>query len=275
VLSVGGWIAHTGCVAMSGEQWLERVFRPVVQQVVSLRESQPDDTLPQWAVRWLGARLASQVEALKDTGVLSEDQERAARDSLDTAGMLPETRSQSQWSSSTAFVAMARRGEEPQIPDGLAPVVTGPAELVGVLAGPRVLGMLDGRALTLVCVELWSHEVAVDLFTETSAEFRAERGHHERAREDAIRRERRGEAVDVPRRRHPDSPLGQLRWQLSDARGTEYHRAGGSGQTSHDLDRIRIVWRPAAPPGVRLLTLTAMGSDGVTVTRMEIPVPEQ
>jgi hypothetical protein len=145
---------------LSGEQWLTQVFRPAVAGVSRARRERSVGVVSVDPLRMVGGRLAAQVEALGDTGVLTDEQERAALDTLEQAGIMPETRS-----ASAAMSSSVPAGVFAPVPvrTGSAPVVVresaeplDPPMLRGVLAGPRQLGQLDGRPVTLISAELWS-----------------------------------------------------------------------------------------------------------------------
>src|SRR2546423_9074591 len=93
---------------LSGEQWLAQVFRPAVAGVSRARRERSVSVVSMDPLRMLGSRLAAQVEALGATGVLTDEQESAALDALEEAGIMPEIRSVSfSASSSTAAGAFA------------------------------------------------------------------------------------------------------------------------------------------------------------------------
>ena len=247
---------------MTGEQWLERVFTPTVTAV-----RQAGSTAP---LRALGSRLAAQLEALGDTGVLTDEQERTALDALDEAGILPEIQS----------VSISTSGSASEVPAvavraGSAPVAaqqpTEPTRLRGVVAGPQSLGQLDGRPVTLVSAELWSDRFLVDLYTDPGPEYRSRQARANRERLEWIRRQRRGQAVQRPA--PIVSPLHDLTWRLQDEHGTEYHQTGGSAGAEHHLDRQRTQWSPAPPPHCERLSLLATDTAGAVVLDVEIPVP--
>jgi hypothetical protein len=244
-------------MVLSGEQWLDRVFRPTVAAATRFRS---EGMAPGDALRLMGDRLAAQVEALGQTGVLSDEQERAARDALEEAGIAPEVRSVSFSASSRSVVAPTA------VRVGSAPVIARkPAEppvLRGVLAGPRPFGHLDGRPVTLVSVELWSDHLLIDLYTDPGPEHREQRKRHTRTRLEWVRSELRGLAPKGPAPRGLASPLQEFTWRLSDAHGTEYYRSGGTAEAHEHLDRQRLRWSPAPLPTVDHLTLHATDPTG-------------
>ena len=77
-------------MVLSGEQWLDEYFRPRLAAID--KQDGGHAALPE-ALRMLGGRLWAQVEALADTGVLNEQQERTALDLLRQAHLAPEIRS--------------------------------------------------------------------------------------------------------------------------------------------------------------------------------------
>jgi hypothetical protein len=257
-------------VTLSGEQWLEQVFRPAVAAVERVRSA---DVVTVDPLRVLGGRLAAQVEALGDTGVLTDAQERSALDALEEAGIMPEVRTVSASSSGpgAALPVAVRAGSA-------APVAAHqPAEaprLRGVLAGPRRLGHLDGRPVTLVSAELWSDRVLVDLYADPGQEYRDRRTRATREHLEWLRGQRRGHAAERPRSALVASPLQDLTWTLQDDHGTEYHRTGGSAEAEHHLDRQRLRWSPAPPAHAERLTLLATDATGTVVLDAELPVPE-
>src|SRR4051794_12296231 len=121
---------------LSGEQWLAQVFRPAVAGVGRARRG----VVSVDALRMGGSRLAAQVEALGDTGGLTDEQERAALDTLEEAGIMPETRSVSAtMSSSTAagVAPVAVRADSAQVAVHEPAEPLEPPTLRGVLVGPR------------------------------------------------------------------------------------------------------------------------------------------
>lgn len=249
-------------MTLSGEQWLDRVFRPAVAVVNRARH----DRVPIEPMRMLGGRLAAQVEALADTGVLTEAQERAAFSALDEAGIMPETRSQStsfSTSSVTAPVA-ARTGSA-------AGAVEEPPALRNVLAGPRQLGEIDGRPVTLISAELWNDRFLVDLYTDPGPEYRATRSRATREQLEWMRDQRRGLAGDRPGPARAGSPLQDLTWELRDEHGTAFRQTGTSTESGHYLDRRQMQWSPA--PTSAQLTLLATDATGAVVLNAELPGP--
>ncbi|MFG1642912.1 hypothetical protein ACGFMK_21695 [Amycolatopsis sp. NPDC049252] len=226
------------------------------------------------SLRLLGSRLAAQVEALGDTGVLTDEQESAALDALEEAGIRPEIRSvSSSVSSSTAAGTFAPVA----VPVGSAPVVAreplDPPALRGVLAGPRQLGDLGGRPVTLISAELWSDRFLADLYTHPGPEHRGRRARASREHLEWMKRLRRGEATERPGRAVAGSPLADLTWELRDEQGTAYRRTGGSAESGDHLDRQRMQWTPAPPAQSGRVTLVATDTAGAVVLDAEIPIP--
>jgi hypothetical protein len=242
-------------VTLSGEQWLAQVFRPVVAAVNRVRRAQSTASLGP-----LG-RLAAQVEALGDTGVLTDEQEREAMAALEDAGFTQEVTSVSSSASASARVGPA--ADEP----------TGPPVLVGVLAGPRRLGHLDGRPVTLISAELWSDRFLFDLYTDPGQEYRDRQALATRERLERVIRQRRGQPTEGLRGAAPQSPLQELSWRLRGEGGVEYRQSGGSSEAGAHLDRRQLRWSPAPPPGSERLTLIATDTTGTVVLDVEIPVP--
>jgi hypothetical protein len=263
---------QNGAVTLSGEQWLTQVFWPAVAAVNRARHDRSFDRVLIDPLRVLGGRLAAQVEALGDTGVLTDEQERAALDALEQAGIMPEIRSTSASASASASVSgsVAMRA-------GAAPVAAqAPAEppmLRGVLAGPRQVGQLDGRPITLISAELWSDRFLVDLYTDPGPQHRARRARATREHMEWMKRQRRGHATEQPRSVAVGSPLQDLTWQLRDEHGTTYRRTGGSAESGDYLDRQRTQWSPAPPTNSERLTLLATDAGGTVVLTVEIPIP--
>jgi hypothetical protein len=259
-----------GAVTLSGEQWLEQVFRPAVAAVERARSA---GVVPVDSLRVLGGRLAAQVEVLGDTGVLTDEQERTALGALEKAGIMPEVRS----TSASASVSGTGVAMPVAVRAGSAPVAARqpdePPRLRGVLAGPRRLGQLDGRPVTLISAELWSDRFLVDLYTDPGPEYRDRRTRATREHLEWLRRQRRGQAVERPGAALVASPLQNLTWKLQDEHGTEYHRTGGSAEAEHHLDRQRMRWSPAPPVHTEHLTLLATDATGAVVLNAEIPVP--
>ncbi|WP_160703946.1 hypothetical protein [Amycolatopsis sp. SID8362] len=162
-------------MVFSGEQWLTQVFRPAVAAVNRARHTSSVGAISVDPLRMLGSRLAAQVEALGDTGVLTDDQERAALDTLEDAGIMPEVRSVSASASSSdaagdfAPVAVGTSSA------AVVPKLLEPPTLRGVLAGARQLGQLHGQPVTLISAELWHDRFLVDLYTNPSPEHRDRR----------------------------------------------------------------------------------------------------
>jgi hypothetical protein len=249
-------------MTMTGEQWLDRVFGPAVAAAKHVRSTAP--------LRALGSRLAAQLEALGDTGALTDEQERTALDALEEAGIMPEIRSVSastSGSTSGTRVVAVRAGSAP----AAAQQPAEPTRLRGVVAGPRPLGQFDGRPVTLISAELWSDRFLVDLYTDPGPEYRSRQARANRERLEWIRRQRRGQTAERPA--PVVSPLLNLTWRLQDEHGTEYHRTSGSTGAEHHLDRQRTQWSPAPPPNCEHLTLLATDTTGTVVLDAEIPVP--
>lgn len=262
---------------LSGEQWLAQVFRPAVAGMGRARRDRSVGVVSVDPLRLVGARLAAQVEALGDTGVLTDEQERAALDTLEEAGIMPEARSVSTAMSSSmatsSFAPVAARA-------GSTPVaVREPAEpldpptLQGVLVGPRQLGQLDGQPVTLISAELWSDRILIDLYTNPGPEHRDRRARAAREQLDWMKRQRRGQATERPGRVVLGSPLADCTWELRDEQGTAYRRTGGSAESGDHLDRQRMQWSPAPPAHSERLTLLATDTTGTTVLNAEIPIP--
>jgi len=263
-------------MTLSGEQWLDQVFRPKLADVQRVRAEQVGDGD---ALKALGGRLWAQVEALADTGVLTDDQERTALAALRGAELMPSVRVVSTSATATAGFATATAvsavspptfsGEVGPRPDTAA----GPPRLVGVQPGPFVLGLLGGNPVTLVAAEVWTGRIIVDIYTETSPEQRRARHEGEHEYLEWVRRQRRGEPGERPRHPRLTSPLQAARWELSDEPGTPYARSGGTGEWDDHLDRHRLYWQPAPPPGIRQVTLTAIGPDDTPLFGCAIPLP--
>src|SRR2546430_10077166 len=136
-----------GVVTLSGEHWLARVFQPSVAGVNRVRLDRSLGVVSIDPLRVLGGRLAAQVEALGDTGVLTEEQERAALDALENAGIMPEIQSRSVSASEVASAAFTA------VRSGSSPAAAGksaePPALRSVLAGTPQIRHVDARAVTL------------------------------------------------------------------------------------------------------------------------------
>lgn len=260
---------------MTGEQWLAQVVQPILDGLRRMDERRKADPDFRKAIALTGARLAAQVEALADTGVLTEAEEAQTLASLQDAGLISErlARTSSTWSSSTFTVRAAPAlGHEAMLSVPVeAPV--GPPELVAVSPGPIGLGDLDGFPLTLVVLELWTDGLAVDMYAPTSREHRSAWQRSEREQHELARRRRRGEEVPETPYRSPPSPLANLHWSLRDEVNTEYYRGGNSGHTDFGLDRIRIEWHPCPPPTVRQVRLRAAGDDDAEVVAATMRLP--
>jgi hypothetical protein len=260
-------------VTLSGEQWLARVFRPAVAGVSRARRERSAGVVSVDPLRLLANRLAAQVEALGDT----DEQESTALDLLEEAGIRPEIRSvSSSMSSSTAAGAFApvpvRAGSAPVVAREPAEPLD-PPTLRGVLAGPRQLGQLGGRPVTLISAELWSDRFLADLYTNPGPEHRDRRARAAREQLEWMKRQRRGQATERPGRAVAGSPLAELTWELHDEQGTAYRRTGGSAESGDHLDRRRMQWSPAPPAHSGHLTLLATDTTGTIVLNTEIPIP--
>ena len=215
-----------GVVTLSGEHWLARVFQPSVAGVNRVRLDRSLGVVSIDPLRVLGGRLAAQVEALGDTGVLTEEQERAALDALENAGIMPEIQSRSVSASGVASAAFTA------VRSGSSPAAAGksaePPVLRSVLAGPRQLGHIDARPVTLVSAELWNDRCLIDLYTDPGPEYRDRRARATREHLEWIKRQRRGQATERPGRTAVSSPLQDLTWELhdehGDQRGAHHHR---------------------------------------------------
>jgi hypothetical protein len=263
-------------MVLSGQQWLDQVLRPTVAAVQRARHDQPSGAPTADALRWLGGRLAAQVEALGDTGVLNDEQESAALAALEDAGIMPEIRSASASASMSGgggvagAIAAVRAGSVPRVTDTTP---AGPPRLLGVLAGPRPLGQLDGRPVTLISAELWSDRLLISLCSETSPEYRDRRRQDTREHLEWMRRQRRGEAAERPGRTSATPPLQALTWELRDEQATKYVRRGGSGESGDFLEQLRLQWYPPPSPSIKQLTLVATDDSGIVVHTAEIPLP--
>lgn len=266
-------------MALSGEQWLDQVFRPKLADVRRVRAEQPGDGD---ALKALGGRLWAQVEALADTGVLTDEQERAALAALRGAELMPSVRVVSTSATATSGFSTATSvssvssvspptfsGELHPLPETAA----GPPRLAGVQPGPFVLGLLGGNPVTLVAAEVWTGRIIVDIYIGTSPEQRRARHEGEHEYLEWVRRQRRGEPGQRPRHPRLTSPLQAAQWELRDEAGTAYARSGGTGEWDDHMDRQRLYWQPAPPPGIRQVTLTAVGPDGAPLFSCAIPLP--
>ncbi|MGW3995560.1 hypothetical protein ACWEF6_18885 [Amycolatopsis sp. NPDC004772] len=261
-------------MTLSGEQWLAQVFRPAVAGVPRARREGSAGVVSVDPLRMLGNRLAAQVEALGATGVLTDEQESAALDALEEAGIRPEVRSVSvSTPSSTAGGAFAPVAARTGSPPVVAREPAEPPTLRGVLAGPRLLGHLGGRPVTLISAELWSDRFLVDLYTHPGPEHRERRAQAAREHLDWLHRRRRGQATDPPARTVAGSPLADVTWELRDEQGTADRRTGGSAESGDHLDRLRMQWSSAPPARSGRLTLLAIDATGATVLDTEIPLP--
>lgn len=254
-------------MTMTGEQWLDQVFRPSV----SIADGARGMRVQVDPMRVLGGKLAAQVEALGDTGVLTDEQERAAFDSLEAAGILPELESRSASMSTTERMTVTT-GPDGTAGMAISPVPDGPPRLLGVLAGPRELGSIDGRPVVLISAELWSDRFLVDLYADPGPGFRAGRARATRQQLDWLRHLRRGERADRPGGGHAMPALHDLVWDLQDGQGTEYARTA-AGELSDYVVRRRLQWTPAPWVGVETLTLRALDGDGTVVLTAELPRP--
>lgn len=254
-------------MTMTGEQWLDRVFRPAV----SIADRARGLVVQVDPMKVLGEKLAAQVEALGDTGVLTDAQESAALDSLEAAGILPELSSRTATMSATGGTgtAFAREGTRMTI----SPAPDGPPRLLGVLPGPSELGRLDGRLVVLISAELWSDRFLVDLYTDPGPEFRAGRARASRERLDWVRRLRRGEDADHPGGGYVAPRLHELAWELQDEHGTEYHSSDVTAEASDYIARRRLRFAPAPWAGADQLTLRATDDTGAVVFTAELRRP--
>ena len=241
-------------MSMTGEEWLDRVFRPAV----SISDRARGVVVQVDPLKVLGGRLTAQVEALADTGVLTDEQERAALDALEAAGILPELQSRS-----------ASGGTRMTI----TPAPDGPPRLEAVLAGPRDLGLLDGRPLVLISAELWSDRFLIDLYADPGPDFRAGVARATRERLDWVKRLRRGERADRPGGAHATARLHELTWDLLDEQGTEYTGTLAAAEASDYIARQRLRWWPAPWLGVESLTLRATDGAGSVVFTARVPRP--
>jgi hypothetical protein len=258
-------------MTMSGEQWLDQVLRPTVAGVIRARQDQSIGVVTVDPLRVLGGQLHAQVEALGDTGVLTDEQERAALDAIEAAGIMPEIRSVSMsMSSESAGEVRAVAARVGSVPVAARPPVE-PPTLRRVVAGPRELGRLDGRPVTLISAELWSNRFTVDLYTDPGPDHRAEQARETRDRLEWMRRLRRGQDAPRPGNVRVESPLRALRWELHDEHGTEYRRGGGAAESTHDLDRLRLGWSVPFSVTPERLTLVATNASGTSVLTAEIP----
>lgn len=244
-------------MSLTGEQWLDQFFRPSV----SVADGARGLVVLVDPMRVLGSKLAAQVEALGDTGVLTDEQVSAALDVLEAAGILPELESRS--------ASMSSHIEITPAPDG-------PPRLLGVLPGPRELARLDGRPVVLISAELWSDRFIVDVYADPGPQFRAGRARATREQLDWVRRLRRGERADHPGGAHAAPRLHELTWELQDEQGTEYGRNGGATAEASDyIARRRLQWSMAPWVGAETLTLLATDGDGSVVFTADIPRPPE
>jgi hypothetical protein len=263
---------QTGVMVLSGGQWLDQVLRPRLADVKRIRHDQASSTRLEDVLWRLGARLASQVDALAATGVLTEEQERAASALIEDAGIMSETRSVSVSASSSSAVAFAASSAAASVAPIPVGVPSGPPTLLKVSPGPLPLGRFDGRPVTLVSAELWSDRFSLDFYTETSVESRLARREAGREHGEWIRRASRGEVAERPRTAQR-SPLRSLRWGLRDESGTAYVTGGSSGEWGDYVDRKRISWHPAPPRDIERVTLFATDGEGKEVFGAEISAP--
>lgn len=262
-------------MSMSGEQWLNQVFRSTMTAVNRARHDRSLGMIPLDRLRVVGGRLAAQVQALGDTGVLTDEQERTALDALVEAGIMPEVRSVSVSVSSTSTSAgvsapvAVRAGSMPVA----ARVQDEPPRLLGVLAGPRQLGQLDGRPVTLISAELWSDRFLVDLYTDPGPEYRSRQTRMTQEHLEWRRNQRHGHATERPGQPLADPLLQGLIWELRDEQGTEYYRTGGSAASEHYVERQRMQWSPAPSADSGRVTLLATDASGTVVLDAEVHVP--
>lgn len=253
---------------MTGEQWLDRVFRPAV----SIADRARGLVVQVDPMKVLGERLAAQVEALGDTGALTDEQENAALDSLEAAGLLPEAQSSASMSATGVVVGTATREVPARIT--ISPAPDGPPRLLGVLPGPRELGPLDGRPVVLIAAELWSDRLLVDLYTDPGPEFRAGQARATREQLEWVRRLRRGGNADRPRSDgRPVPRLHSLAWALRDEHDTEYDCSDVTAEASDYIARRRLRFAPAPSAGADPLTLHATDDTGAAVFTAEFPRP--
>lgn len=219
---------------MTGEEWLRRTFDP------ALRTSRPPYD-----------ELRTELRALSESGVLSEEESSRSRVRLDAA----------ERDRSTVLLRRAERIHASSV---------GAAEdrLEGVLAPEHPLGEVDGITVVVMLVELWTSRLMLRLearrnqLTDSLDEtYDTEWKAFERIWVE----HRSGREIEDHDRRPPEqasvSRLNGLPLSVTDDVGTRYHAiATATGGSEHPW---RSEWRlePPAPPSANMLRIALEGGE--------------
>ncbi|MDT7548326.1 MAG: hypothetical protein QOE84_720 [Actinomycetota bacterium] len=250
-------------MALSGEQWLQTQFFPVVDSLPaasswasqpSSSASQPSSSAsPLAAISAIAAiRLLGAVDALVAVGVLDDEQQRRCRAAMEPKGVTSEEVTVSSFSLVSGF-AQASGGEAAPKP------VDQPDRIVRVLADGHVFGLVDGEQAVLICVEVWQRSVRASFLIAVSPAAEHERSARTRQMRDWFLKKQAGEATDADRpamstaQRHPGAAAS---WLL-DADGQSTQGAVVAGQGGSDWWRVDVQWDVAVGENCRELHVSA------------------
>ena len=252
-------------MALSGDEWLEQHFFPVVDSLPSVDKVDPTSRETAFAA-FVAFRLLGAVDALAQVGVLDDEQEERCRSVLAQKGVTTSRERhvavRSFHTLATGTVVVGEEAErEPQEPD----------RLVRVLGSGQVFGLVDGEEAVLVCVEVWQRTVRASLLLAVSPE--AEHARRERARElqEWLAKRHAGEIAageHPPMASRLSHPGAATTWLLDAAgRPVEGRVVQGNGGTT--WWRVDVEWPLAVPEDCRELDISAT-EDGRVIGRATI-----
>lgn len=253
-------------MALTGEQWLDREFRPVVASMSPAGKESAESSRVLQAI--LGLRLLGALDALSAVGVLSEDQQAQCRSDLEGKG-LTETRSHVTMTSmawASAIVTGRSEAEDPATPQ------VERDQLREVVAVNKVLGLIEDEPCLLVSLELWSRSVRAHLLLDVSEHTKAQqtavlemgRWARDRANGDEHEADRPAHLA------HMGYPGGGVTWELE---VNDLVSVGSlvSGHGGGDQYRLEISWDAVVPDDCEEIVVQARDGEQIT-GRVTIPL---
>jgi hypothetical protein len=250
-------------MALSGEQWLQTQFFPVVDALPAPSEVTAEPSSPTAALTVIASvRLLGAVDALVAVGALDAEQHERCRQALEARGVTStkvEHRSVS-FVSGLVAARSERRDAEPE---------PGPDRLVRVLGDGDVFGLVEGEQAVLIAVEIWGRTVHADFLIAVDPardEARAERA---RQMHEWLAKKQAGEATDadrpLPMATAMTHPGATTTWLL-EAGGASVEGRLVAGQGGGEWWRLGIEWDVAVEDNAGALDISAK-EDGRIVGR--------
>jgi hypothetical protein len=246
-------------MALSGEQWLQTHFFPVVDSFPAATAA-PGDGPASPLMAFAALRLLGALDALADTGVLDAEQQQRSRSALEPKGVTTK-----QWEVRSVGLMTAALATHPY---GEAAPPAEPDRLVRVVGDGRVFGIIDGEQAVLTSLEIWQRHVRASFLIATSPSGESERLERSRELREWIARRQSGEATAAdrpPMPARPTHPGSDATWLLASG-DTSTEGTVTAGHGGGEWWRMDVTWDVTAAEELGALEVSAT-EDGRVVGR--------